>query len=128
MLFRSGLETQEAIDNYRKTLMKNILRDTAICVTLEEKVIGILMYSYNSKCLSCMAVHPEYRKIGIGSMLVKTMLDSFPSGSEISVSTFREGDSLGVAPRALYKKLGFKEGDLTIEFDYPNQKFILNKT
>ena len=75
-----------------------------------------------------MAVHPEYRKIGIGSMLVKTMLDSFPSGSEISVSTFREGDSLGVAPRALYKKLGFKEGDLTIEFDYPNQKFILNKT
>lgn len=122
-----GLETQEAIEQYEKTLIKNISRDTAICVTLEEKVVGVLIYSFNSKCLSCMAVHPEYRRHGIASMLVEEMINSFPKGTKISVSTFREGDPLGSAPRALYKKFGFLEGELMIEFGHPNQLFWLNK-
>lgn len=122
-----GLETQEAIEQYEKTLIKNVSRNTAICVTLEEKVVGVLIYSINSKCISCMAVHPEYRRHGIASMLVEEMINSFPEGTKISVSTFREGDPLGSAPRALYKKFGFLEGELTIEFGHPNQLFWLNK-
>lgn len=123
-----GLETPEGIDGYRKTLLKNIQRETALCVTFENCVVGILLYSYKSSCLSCMAVHPDYRRLGIASMLVEKMIDAFPIGSEIGVSTFREGDPLGMGARELYKKFGFIEGELTTEFDYPNQKFRLTKS
>ena len=36
-----------------------------------------------------------------------------------------KNDEKGKAPRALYKKFGFKEGEKTIEFGYPNQVFVL---
>ena len=45
---------------------------------------------------------------------------------EITVSTFRENDEKGIAPRALYKKFGFQEGEMTEEFGYPNQVFVLH--
>ena len=37
-----------------------------------------------------------------------------------------EEDSKGTAPRALYRKFGFVEGELIEEFGYPNQRFILH--
>jgi hypothetical protein len=43
------------------------------------------------------------------------------------VITFREGDEKGIAPRALYKKLGFEEAEFCNEFNYPEQKFILRR-
>ena len=54
------------------------------------------------------------------------MIEQFPSGTEITVTTYRENDPKGTAARALYKSLGFKEGELLIEFDYPTQRFIFN--
>jgi hypothetical protein len=56
--------------------------------------------------------------------MVKKMIELFPKDMDISVTTFREGDLKGAAPRALYKKIGFLEGELVEEFNYPNQKFI----
>ena len=32
----------------------------------------------------------------------------------------------GIAPRKLYKKFGFEEGELIEEFGYPNQRFVLH--
>jgi len=43
------------------------------------------------------------------------------------VYTFRENDEKGIAPRALYKKFGFVEGELNMELNYPHQKFILHR-
>lgn len=40
--------------------------------------------------------------------------------------TFRENDVKGTAPRKLYKKYGFEEGELIEEFGYPNQRFVLH--
>ena len=42
------------------------------------------------------------------------------------MSTFRENDVKGIAPRKLYKKFGFEEGELIEEFGYPNQRFVLH--
>lgn len=42
------------------------------------------------------------------------------------MSTFRENDVKGIAPRKLYKKFGFEEGELIEEFEYPNQRFVLH--
>jgi GNAT superfamily N-acetyltransferase len=115
------------IDEYRQTLEKNIGRQTALCVKCHGQIVGVLLFSIKNRCLSCMAVHPLHRKKGVGSALVEKMISLFPAGMDIWVSTFREGDPWGDAPRALYKKYGFVEDDLTIEFGYPNQKFVLKR-
>ncbi|MBQ0108915.1 MAG: hypothetical protein KBS44_01375 [Clostridiales bacterium] len=44
---------------------------------------------------------------------------------DITVSTFCEEYEKGKAPRALYKKFGFTESDLTTEFGYPDRLFVL---
>ena len=56
---------------------------------------------------------------------MKTALHELDPGRDITVSTFREGDEKGSAPRALYRKFGFAEDELTEEFGYPNQVFVL---
>jgi ribosomal protein S18 acetylase RimI-like enzyme len=122
-----GLETSEKIEEYRQTVIKNIKRNTALCVKYEGKIVGILLFSYNSKCLSCMAVHPNHRRNGIGSAMIEKMISLFPNNVDISVTTFRKDDIKGIAPRQLYKKYGFEEDELVTEFDYPLQKFILHK-
>ncbi len=75
--------------------------------------------------ICCLAVSAEHRRQGIGSALLEKALDELDRSREISVSTFREDDEKGTAPRALYKKFGFKEAELIEEFGYPNQRFVL---
>ncbi|MTI47900.1 MAG: GNAT family N-acetyltransferase [Firmicutes bacterium] len=123
-----GLETSKQLESYRQTVIKNINRQTAICVKDDVKIVGVLLFSYNSSCISCMAVHPDYRRKGIASEMIKKMLSLFPDDINISVTTFREDDEKGIAPRSLYKKFGFIEGELIEEFDYPHQRFILHRS
>lgn len=122
-----GLETAEKINDYRQTVIKNIKRKTAICVKYKCRVVGVMLFSYNSRCLSCMAVHPNHRRKGIASAMIEKMLSLFPDNTDITVTTFRENDIKGIAPRMLYKKYGFEEDELVTEFGYPNQKFILHR-
>ena len=113
------------LDKYRRTLEKNISRQTALCVKHYDQIIGVLLFSISNSCLSCIAVHPQHRKKGIGSVLVEKMISLFPDDMDIWVSTFREDDKLGDAPRAFYKKFGFIEDELIMEYGYPNQRFVL---
>ncbi len=76
--------------------------------------------------ICCLGVSPKYRRYGIASMLLGTALEQLDRTKDIIVSTFREEDEKGVAPRALYKKFGFIEDVLIEEFGYPNQKFVLH--
>jgi GrpB-like predicted nucleotidyltransferase (UPF0157 family)/GNAT superfamily N-acetyltransferase len=117
-----GLEKE----SYLKTLKKNIARKTALCYKVKGLVVGILLFSPNQNCLSFIAVHPDYRCMGIATKLIDKMLVLMPPYREISVTTFREGDEKGAAPRKLYKKFGFEEAELLTEFGYPVQKFVLN--
>ncbi|ADL53983.1 GNAT family N-acetyltransferase [Clostridium cellulovorans] len=122
-----GLETTEQLNSYKQTVIKNINRKTALCIKSEDGIIGALIFSYNLRCLSWMAVHPNHRREGIASALVRKMLELFPTDVDISVTTFREGDTKGIAPRRLYNKFGFVEDALVEEFDYPNQILILKR-
>ena len=75
--------------------------------------------------ICCLAVSPDQRRKGIASRLLEKALDELDRNRDITVSTFREGDEKGIAPRALYRKYGFREAELTEEFGYPNQVFVL---
>lgn len=76
--------------------------------------------------ICCLAIDPAYRKRGIASLLLKEALDKLDRDKDITVSTFRKNDVKGIAPRKLYKKFGFEEGELIEEFGYPNQRFVLH--
>lgn len=121
-----GLETPEALEQYRETALRNMERGSALCVRVDGRMAGILLYSKKQGCLSCMAVLPEYRCAGVGSALVRQMLDDMGE-REIWVDTFREDDPLGKAPRAMYKKFGFEEGELCVDQGYPVQRFYRRK-
>lgn len=75
--------------------------------------------------ICCLAVSPKCRRSGIGSLLLEKAINELDRHKDITVSTFRENDPKGTAPRALYKKFGFEEDELIEEFGYPNQKFVL---
>lgn len=122
-----GLESEEALADHRQMVIKNIRRGTAICAKDAGKVVGVLLFSIRQNMLSCMAVDPDYRRQGIASRMIQCMLACLPVDRPVQVITFREGDEKGIAPRALYKKLGFVEGEFCNEFDYPEQKFILSR-
>ncbi|HHW32168.1 MAG TPA: GNAT family N-acetyltransferase [Clostridiaceae bacterium] len=112
-------------ESYLVTLRKNIARKTALCFKENGNIVGILLFSPNQNRLSCVAVHPDYRRLGIASKLIEKMLVLLQPNREITVTTFREGDEKGVAPRKLYKKFGFEEAELLTEFGYPVQRFVL---
>ena len=76
--------------------------------------------------ICCLAVSPQYRRCGIGSILLEKAINELDPYKDITVSTFRENDAKEIAPRALYKKFGFVEDELIEEFGYPNQKFVLH--
>ncbi len=123
-----GLETEELLEGYRQTVIKNMKRETAICARVNGKVIGGLLFSVNQCMLSCMAVHPDYRRQGVAREMIRCMLERLPADRDVRVITFREGDEKGVAPRALYQSLGFVAGEFCNEFNYPEQIFILHRS
>ena len=120
-----GLETEADIENHRKTVLRFMDENRALCVKETDKVVGVLLISKKHNMICCLAVAPEYRRKGIASLLLQKALAELDSCRDITVTTFRDNDEKGIAPRALYKKFGFVEEKLMIENDYPVQRFIL---
>ena len=104
-----GLETEEGIIDHRNTVLKFISKNQAICVRENNRVIGVLLFSRYHNMICCLAVDPDFRRRGIASILLEKALQELDRNRDITVSTFREDDEKGRAPRALYKKFGFRE-------------------
>ena len=120
-----GLETEAAITDHRRTVLRFMGENRALCVKDAEKMVGVLLLSKKHNMICCLAVAPEYRRNGIASLLLKKALAELDSSRDITVTTFRDNDEKGIAPRALYKRFGFVEEKLMIENDYPVQRFVL---
>ena len=97
----------------------------AICVKDGKRIVGVLLFSCKYNMICCLAVSENYRNQGIGSKLLACALEKLDRTEPVTVSTFREEDEKGAAPRALYKKFGFVPDELIEEFGYPNQRFVL---
>jgi GNAT superfamily N-acetyltransferase len=118
------------LPEHRQIIERNIERGQCLCVKVDGELAGALLFSLTRSELCFMAVHPDHRGIGIGSALVGKIINLFPPDAVITVSTFREGDPNGwdIAPRVLYKKMGFVEGELAVGYGgYPVQKYVLRK-
>lgn len=123
-----GLETEEALEEHRNTVLEFMDEKRALCVKINGRIAGVLLFSVKHNMICCLAVSPMHRNKGIASALLSAALERLDKNRDITVTTFREGDEKGTAARALYKKFGFSEDKLVEEFGYPNQLFILRRT
>lgn len=122
-----GLETQEALDAHKTTVLHFMENASAICAVTADHIAGTLLFSKEDGMLCFLAVDPVHRRQHIAQQMISFMLTQMGAHKDITVSTYREGDPNGIAARALYKSLGFSAGKLTEEFGYPVQEFILKR-
>lgn len=118
-----GLETEEQMADYRCTVEKYITGQSAICAMDGKMVVGILIFSTVQNRIECMAVHPDYRRQGIATKMIELMMPKLNQIKDIVVETFRRDDEKGIAPRALYQKLGFEPGELSVRYGSAVQIF-----
>ncbi len=122
-----GLETQEALDEHRDTVLEFMDKDSAICSKAGNKIVGTLLFSKESNTLCFLAVDREYRRQRIAEKMFSYMLDLMDSEKDITVTTYRADVPEGIPARMFYKKIGFVEGKLTEEFGSPVQEFVLKR-
>ena len=122
-----GLETEEALEEHRHTVLGFFDKKQAICVKDSGRITAVMLFSRSRNMICFLAVSPAHRRKGCASMLMEKALSELDRSRDVTVSTFREEDEKGTAPRTLYRKYGFEEEELTVEFGYPNQVFVLHK-
>ena len=120
-----GLETEEKLKEHENTVLRFMSEQRALCVKMKNVVVGVLLFSIKHNMICCLAVAPDFRRHGIASALLSKAIEKLDRTRDITVSTFRENDPKGIAPRRLYQSFGFVEGELIEEYGYPNQQFIL---
>lgn len=108
----------EQVKQYIERHQALIMRDGAT-------IVGAAAFSYQTGSIDFLAVHPQYRRYGITKAFLDFMIQNLFMGREISITTFREGDKADTGQREEYKRLGFAESELLIEFGYPTQRLIL---
>ena len=122
-----GLETEESLKEHRDTVLRFIENRSAICALEDGGTAGVLLFSAEDGELCFLAVHPLFRRRHIAEKMFSLMISQMDVDKDIKITTFREGDPKGISARAFYKKLGFSEGELFVEFGYPAQKLILKR-
>ena len=122
-----GLETREALEEHRRTVLEFMGRDAAVCAKIDGRIVGTLLFSRADHMLCFLAVDEAYRRQHIEENMVAYMLALMEPGKDVVVTTYRAGVPEGVAARAFYKRLGFSEGRLTEEFGSPVQEFVLKR-
>ncbi len=111
----------ERLKEYIRNRRALILKDT-------DTAVGIMAFHEMTGSIDFLGVHPQYRKKGIARAFCEKALHELVRSKEITVTTFREGDKADTGYRQAFKKLGFAEAELLVEFGYPTQRFILQKS
>lgn len=122
-----GLDSKEALDEHRNTVLEFMDNKSAICAKINNKIVGTLLFSKESNMLCFLAVDAEYRRKHIAEKMFSYMLTFINSEEDIVVTTYRAGVPEGISARAFYKKMGFTEGKLTEEFGSLVQEFVLKR-
>lgn len=120
-----GLETKDALDEHRKTVLHFMSKKLAICARSQDKIVGTLLFSKNDNMICFLAVDAEYRRQHIAEKMVSYMLTFMNDQKDVVVTTYRDGVPEGIAARSFYQRLGFIEGKLTEAFGTPLQEFVL---
>ena len=113
---------------YLKRLQEYIRNRRALILRDGDTAVGIMAFHEMTGSIEFLGVHPQYRKKGIAKAFCEKALQELVRCEAITVTTFREGDKADTGYRRTFKSLGFAEAELLVEFGYPTQRFILQKT
>ncbi|MGM9580303.1 MAG: GNAT family N-acetyltransferase [Anaerovibrio sp.] len=120
-----GLETEEALQEHKETVLEFMHRQSALCARLDDRLAGVLLFSRENSMLCFLAVEADCRRQHIAEKMVWQALSEMEPGRDVVVTTYREGVKEGIAARRFYEKLGFEAGRLTEEFGSPVQELVL---
>ena len=112
-------------DAYIEKLTFYMADKRALILRDEGMAIGIMGFSAEAGSIDFLAVHPQYRNLGIEKVFLDKLVDELLAGKEISLTTYREGDKADTGYREEYLRLGFAERELLTEYGYPTQRFVL---
>lgn len=121
-----GLETKEALDGHRDTVLDFIYKESAICARIEEKIVGALLFSKDNNMLCFLTVDLILRRQHIAEKLFRFILPRMSAGKPITVTTYRDGVPEGVAARAFYKRPGFVPGQMTVELGSTVRELVMD--
>lgn len=110
---------------YTEQLQEYIRNKRALILKDTDTAIGIMAFNEVTGTIDFFGIHPQYRKRGIEKAFCKKALYELARSTQISVTTFREGDKADTGYRKIWGKLGFVEAELLVEFGYPTQRFVL---
>lgn len=115
-------------EKYLARLREYIAHRRALILKDADIAIGIMAFQEETGSIDFLGVHPQYKKQGIAKAFLQKALDELVNGdTDVTVTTFREGDKADTGCRDTLKKLGFAEAELLVEFGYPTQRFVLQK-
>lgn len=112
-------------DEYIQNLHGYIDDKKALILRDEDMVIGAMGFSPDTGSIDFLAIHPQYRHLGITKLFLDKLMDELLYGKEISLTTYRAGDKADTGYREEYYRLGFAEKELLVEYGYPTQRFVL---
>lgn len=112
---------------YLAQLQAYIKNKRALILKDADMAIGIMAFQEVTGSIDFLGVHPQYRNRGIAKAFCEKALYELARSAQISVTTFREGDRADTGYREVWRRLGFAEAELLVEFGYPTQRFVLQK-
>ena len=93
----------------------------------ENIIIGAMAFNSETGSIDFLGIRPQYKKHDIARAFLQRAWRELLNDTPISITTFREGDKADPGYREIFKKLGFAEAGLLIEFGYPTQKLTMRK-
>lgn len=124
---------------YTENLYRYMEEKRALILRDGGRVVGILGFSgTDGGCvrfsgdfrgrgsIDFLAVHPQYRALGIEELFLGKLTEEIFPGGELSVTTYRAGDRADTGCRGMYLRLGFQERELLTEYGYPTQRFVFS--
>ncbi len=104
---------------YPSAIFYNYLNQNFYVAVEDKKVVGYAMADNSRHLIVSIAVHPDYRRQGIGTKLMKTILKNMNGHAILQV---RVSNKEAIK---FYKKLGFVEKDLLKHYYIDGEDAIL---
>ena len=117
------MPTSQSFNDY---MTNKIARYEALLAAdrMSNSCLGIIGFSRINNRVSWLGVFERHRGKGIGSRLLQTALRQLDTARDITVTTFRDDYPPGLPARALYKKFGFNDVELTIHDGQPRALMV----
>ncbi|MCJ7996589.1 GNAT family N-acetyltransferase [Rhizobium cremeum] len=115
--------------HFEAILLRKIAQKQAYCARIGANITtligGVLIGGAGREhWIRWLAVSSEYRRLGVGRMLVEKAISVIPANSSIYVDTFVGGSAEADAANRFYQTCGFAPTEVCQMNDLPRQRYM----